>query len=71
MRCSSNLSYVLYALQELAWAYGITYGDMFPNVYGTNSAFNGFSEGVVSGVTAKARRGRRKRGSGAGRPPDM
>ena len=48
MRCSSNLSYVLYALQELAWAYGITYGDMFPNVHGTNSAFDGFTEGVVS-----------------------
>ena len=48
-------AYVLWALQELfwyleevAWAYGINLGGMFPNSYGTNGAFHGFAEGVVS-----------------------
>ena len=35
-------------LEELAWAYGINLGGMFPNSYGTNNAFHGFTEGVVS-----------------------
>ena len=48
-------AYVLWALQELfwyleevAWAYGINLGGMFPNSYGTGGAFHGFAEGVVS-----------------------
>ena len=58
-------AYVLWALQEffwyleeVAWAYGINLGGMFPNSYGTGGAFHGFAEGVVS---ERARAGARER----------
>ena len=60
-------AYVLWALQELfwyleevAWAYGINLGGMFPNSYGTGGAFHGFAEGVVSDHRGESKLGKQR-----------
>ena len=65
-------AYVLWALQELfwyleevAWAYGINLGGMFPNSYGTGGAFHGFAEGVVSDHRGEGKLGKQRAAAAA------
>ena len=67
-------AYVLWALQELfwyleevAWAYGINLGGMFPNSYGTGGAFHGFAEGVVSDHRGESKLGKQRAAAAAPR----
>ena len=67
-------AYVLWALQEffwyleeVAWAYGINLGGMFPNSYGTGGAFHGFAEGVVSDHRGESKLGKQRAAAAAAR----